>query len=118
MLTTRFLFPKFFPKKFGQKIGAGPPMEDFGTARARSGPCSTPPPFRADEKHPGGFFPPAFRQRSGGAPTVLVARISVCRRFAHISISTSRRITSLATFLPHLTLRDAIPRAGSSGKIF
>src|SRR5690349_542807 len=22
MLTTRFLFPKFFPKKFGQKIGA------------------------------------------------------------------------------------------------
>ncbi len=26
----RFLFPKFFPKKFGQKIGAGPPTGDFG----------------------------------------------------------------------------------------
>ena len=30
MLTTRFLFPKFFPKKFGQKIGAGPPTGNFG----------------------------------------------------------------------------------------
>jgi hypothetical protein len=29
--------------------------------------CSTPPPFRADEKHRGSFFPPAFQQRSGGA---------------------------------------------------
>jgi hypothetical protein len=33
----RFLFPKFFPKKFGQKIGAGPPMEDFG-----NGTCAGP----------------------------------------------------------------------------
>ena len=32
-----FLFPKFFPKKFGQKIGAGPPMEDFG-----NGTCAGP----------------------------------------------------------------------------
>src|SRR5262249_49806339 len=37
MLTTRLLFPKFFPKKFGQKIGAGPPMEDFG-----NGTCAGP----------------------------------------------------------------------------
>jgi hypothetical protein len=37
MLTTRFLFPKFFPKKFGQKIGAAPPMEDFG-----NGTCTGP----------------------------------------------------------------------------
>ena len=42
----RFLFPKFFPKKFGQKIGAGPPTGNFG-----NGLCADPvllhpaPPF-------------------------------------------------------------------------
>src|SRR5215831_2259138 len=45
MLTTRFLFPKFFPKKFGQKIGAGPQWRISGTARVRVRFCSTPPPL-------------------------------------------------------------------------
>jgi hypothetical protein len=54
----RFLFPKFFPKKFGQKIGAGPPTGDFG-----NGLCAGPvllhpaPPFCRDEKHPRESFP-------------------------------------------------------------
>src|SRR5262249_4451120 len=42
MLTTRFLFPKFFPKKFGQKIGAGPPTGNFGNGLC-AGPGPTPP---------------------------------------------------------------------------
>jgi len=55
MLTTRFLFPKFFPKKFGQKIGAGPPTGNFG-----NGLCAGPvllhpaPPFVQMKNTPGG----------------------------------------------------------------
>src|SRR6516165_621119 len=58
MLTTRFLFPKFFPKKFGQKIGAGPPTGNFG-----NGLCAGPvllhpaPPFVQMKNTPGGPFP-------------------------------------------------------------
>jgi hypothetical protein len=84
----RFLFPKFFPKKFGQKIGAGPPMEDFGNGTCAGPVLLHPAPFRADEKHPGVFF----RRHSGSVPsgarqTLLGAesRTSVCRRLAHIS---------------------------------
>jgi hypothetical protein len=66
MLTTRFLFPKFFPKKFGQKIGAGPPTGNFG-----NGTCAGPvllhpaPPFRADERYPRGSFPRGGFSRRG-----------------------------------------------------
>src|SRR5215831_18363783 len=58
MLTTRFLFPKFFPKKFGQKIGAGPPTGNFG-----NGLCAGPvllhpaPPFVQMKNTPRGSFP-------------------------------------------------------------
>src|SRR5262249_12140466 len=61
----RFLFPKFFPKKFGQKIGAGPPMEDFG-----NGTCAGPvllhpaPPF-VQMKNTRGL---SFRRHSGSVP--------------------------------------------------
>ena len=44
-LTTRFLFAKFFPKKFRQKIGAGPPTEISGMVCVRVRSCSTPPPL-------------------------------------------------------------------------
>jgi hypothetical protein len=68
MLTTRFLFPKFFPKKFGQKIGAVLQLEILGMVCVRVRFCSTPPPFRADEKHRGVFLsagiPAAFRRRA------------------------------------------------------
>src|SRR6516165_5952975 len=53
MLTTRFLFPKFFPKKFGH--GAGPPTGNFG-----NGLCAGPvllhpaPPFVQMKNTPGG----------------------------------------------------------------
>jgi len=56
MLTTRFLFPKFFPKKFGH--GAGPPTGNFG-----NGLCAGPvllhpaPPFVQMKNTPGGSFP-------------------------------------------------------------
>ena len=72
--------------------------------------ASTPPPFRADEKLPGGLFsagiPAAFRRC---APTVSVARCGITnfslQKFCpylqpHPS---SRRIAFRATFLPHLT---------------
>jgi len=42
-------------------------MEDFGNGTCAGPVLLHPAPFRADEKHPGSFFPPAFRQRSGGA---------------------------------------------------
>src|SRR5262249_60119395 len=55
-----FLFPKFFPKKFGQKIGAGPPMEDFGI-RKSAGPVlfPTPPTSGNSQITPAGPFPAA-----------------------------------------------------------
>ena len=37
MLNSTIFISKIFPKKFGQKIGAGPPMEDFG-----NGTCAGP----------------------------------------------------------------------------
>jgi hypothetical protein len=54
MLTTRFLFPKFFPKKFGQKIGAGPPTGDFGNGLcAGPGPAPPRPPLVQMKDTPG-----------------------------------------------------------------
>src|SRR5262245_16355930 len=93
MLTTRFLFPKFFPKKFGQKIGAGPPMEDFGNGTcAGSGPAPPRPPFVQMKNTRGSFSSlrwhfgrvPAVRAKSFGY-SVRNSRISVCRSFAYIS---------------------------------
>src|SRR5262245_311953 len=56
--------------------------------------CSTPPPFRAGEKCPGSFFPPAFRQRSGGARQQFSVRSlqphpsSLLPHFCHICLAT------------------------------
>src|SRR5215475_2257494 len=54
MLTTRFLFPKFFRKKFGQKIGAGPPTGNFGNGLcAGPGPAPPRPPLVQMKDTPG-----------------------------------------------------------------
>src|SRR2546430_15869988 len=49
----RFLFPKFFPKNLAKKLKRVLQWRISGTARVRVRFCSTPPPFRADEKYPG-----------------------------------------------------------------
>jgi hypothetical protein len=91
MLTTRFLFPKFFPKKFGQKIGAGPPTGNFG-----NGLCADPvllhpaPPFLQMKNTPRGSFPEGRISRRGIRPS--------------LGLVTSFMPGS-ATFLPHLTIR-------------
>ena len=53
--TRNTLSPKFFPKKFGQKIGAGPPTGNFGNGLC-AGPGSAPPrpPFVQMKNTPGG----------------------------------------------------------------
>ena len=61
----RFLFPKFFPKKFGQKIGAGPPTGNFREwFVCGSGSAPPRPPFVQMKNTRGSFFPPAFRRSS------------------------------------------------------
>src|SRR5207244_5601549 len=77
---------KIFPQKIWPKNWGGSSNRKFREwfcVRVRS--CSTRPPFRADEKHRGSFFPPAFRQRSGGARQQfrLLGAESICRSFAH-----------------------------------
>jgi hypothetical protein len=49
----RFLFPKFFPKNLAKKLGRVLQPEISGMVCVRVRFCSTSPPFRADEKHPG-----------------------------------------------------------------
>src|SRR5262249_23300326 len=85
----RFLFPKFFPKKFGQKIGAGPPTGNFGNGLCAGRVLLHPaPPFVQMKDTRGAFFPPAFRQRSSGARQTFrlpgaQSRISICRSSTH-----------------------------------
>src|SRR5262245_793322 len=59
----RFLFPKFFPKKFGQKIGAGPPTGNFGNGLCAGPVLLHPAPFRADEKYPRRVLPGRISRR-------------------------------------------------------
>jgi|SRR6516225_4187825 len=52
--TRNTLSPKFFPKKFGQKIGAGPPTGNFGNGLcAGPGPAPPRPPFVQMKDTPG-----------------------------------------------------------------
>ena len=57
-----FLFPKFFPKKFGQKIGAGPPTGNFGNGlcTGQVGAGGGPSDFIGKDTG-GGSFPEAFK---------------------------------------------------------
>src|SRR5262249_9591259 len=82
MLTHDFYFQNFFPKNLAKKLGRVLQWRISGTARVRVRSCSTPPPFRADEKYPGGGLfsagiPAAFPR---GAPTLLGAEL-VGRKF-------------------------------------
>src|SRR5262245_62739615 len=53
MLTTRFLFPKFFPKKFGQKNWGGSRNRKFRECFVYgSGPPPPRHPFAPDERYP------------------------------------------------------------------
>ena len=74
----------FFPKNLAKKLERVLQWRISGTARVRVRSCSTPPPFRADEKHPGGLFsagiPAAFRRC---APTVSVARCGITNFSLH-----------------------------------
>src|SRR5262249_5269552 len=65
MLTHDFYFQNFFPKNLAKKLGRGLQWRISGTARVRVRFCSTPPPFRADEKHPRGSFPRGGFSRRG-----------------------------------------------------
>ena len=68
MLTTRFLFPKFFPKKIWPKNWGGSSNRKFREWFVRgSGPAPPRPPFRADEKHPGSFPRGGFPGAAFGA---------------------------------------------------
>jgi|SRR6516165_1754622 len=135
-MSSDFYFQNFFPKNLAKKLGRVLQWRISGTARVRVRFCSTPPPFRADENTRGSFLPPAsggvpagvflsaripvaFRRR---APTVPVARcgitnFSLQKFYPYLQPHPSlRRTAFLATFLPHLTLRDAIRTRGIFGQ--
>src|SRR5215510_7716518 len=57
MLTHDFYFQNFFPKNLAKKLGRVLQPEISGMVCVRVRFCSTPPPFRADEKYPRGSFP-------------------------------------------------------------
>ena len=66
--TTRFLFPKFFPKKIWPKNWGGSSNGGFRERHVcGSGPAPPRPPFVQMKNTRGVFFPPVFRPRSGGA---------------------------------------------------
>src|SRR5262245_38640137 len=66
MLTTRFLFLKFFPKKFGQKIGGGSSNGGFRERHVcGSGPAPPRPPFVQMKNTRGSFF----RRHSSSVPS-------------------------------------------------
>ena len=52
-----FYFQNFFPKNLAKKLGRVLQPEISGMVCVRVRFCSTPPPFRADEKYPRGSFP-------------------------------------------------------------
>src|SRR5262252_8894301 len=81
-----FYFQNFFPKNLAKKLGRVLQPEISGMVCVRVRSCSTPPPFRADEKHPGGL---SFRRHSRSVPA---AR-------AKITNFSSRRIA----FLCHIS---------------
>src|SRR5262245_7785308 len=91
MLTTRFLFPKFFPKNLAKKLGRVLQPEISGMVCVRVRSCSTPPRFRADEKIPPGVLPEGRISRRGIRPSL--------GRSAGLVTSF---MPGPATFLPHL----------------
>src|SRR6516165_11065102 len=52
-MSSDFYFQNFFPKNLAKKLGRVLQWRISGTARVRVRFCSTPPPFRADERYPG-----------------------------------------------------------------
>src|SRR5262245_62907028 len=91
MLTHDFYFQNFFPKNLAKKLGRVLQPEISGMVCVRVRSCSTPPPFRADEKYPRGVLPEGRISRRG------IRRSWVGRLVISF-------MPGSATFLPHLTI--------------
>jgi hypothetical protein len=114
---------KIWPKNWGGSSNGG--FRERHVCGSGSAPPR--PPFVQMKNTGGSFFPPAFRQRSGGARQQFrllgaESRISVCRSFGPYlqPHPPSRPDSFVATFLPQLTLREiwaAVPRSDGHSTI-
>ena len=96
-----FYFQNFFPKNLAKKLGRVLQPEISGMVCVRVRSCSTPPPFRADEKYPRRVLPEGRISGRG------------IRRARQITGSVDRRLARSPFF--KMFARRCGPKSTSSG---